>query len=278
MKKITALLILAAMVVAVFAIPSAALAVKPATAAQFIPWRLSAAVMPVPPYGSVDIPGSDTASKLIVTQPSGTTQVAITGVMGGLAPLATYTVYLSNGYTPYVVTGWSLNGITGLDFNSTKWPGGNPYHHAVAISGGTATGSSTGNTYTATVSVVGDAVTIVAVYNPGSGAYPYTYTAIGTISAAGVVSGTWSATDGDSGTWNSATGTAAKVGTGSTGWPGLFSSTIPPFTFTTDEFGRGSWHVNVKDADVPTTGLDKLSVWINSGGTMLVSDTFGVLK
>jgi hypothetical protein len=79
---------------------SPALAVKPETnlaKAQEVAWNLSAAVMPVPPYGSHDIPGSDTASKLIVNQPNGNTEVTITGVMNGLNPNTTYTVYLSNG-------------------------------------------------------------------------------------------------------------------------------------------------------------------------------------
>lgn len=103
--------------------PSIAFAAKPAgnlAGAQKVDWNLSAAVMPVPPYGSRDIPGSDTASKLIVNQPNGAIEVTITGAMNGLNPNTTYTVYLSNGYTPYVDTGWPglLPGVSEFTFTT----------------------------------------------------------------------------------------------------------------------------------------------------------------
>jgi len=72
--------------------------------AEKVPWNLSADVMPVPPYGSRDILGSDTASKLIVNQPNGAVEVTITGVMNGLHPDTTYTIYLSKEYIDN--TGW----------------------------------------------------------------------------------------------------------------------------------------------------------------------------
>mgnify|MGYP001768376835 CR=1 FL=1 len=98
-----------------------------------VDWNLSADVAPVPPYGSRDIPGSDTASKLIVNQPNGNNEVVITGVMKDLHSNTTYTVYMSKGYTP------------------------------------------------------------------------------------------------------------------KSSWPGLFTQTIPPFTFVTDEYGTASWHLNLTD-------------------------------
>ncbi|KKS95114.1 MAG: hypothetical protein UV71_C0012G0035 [Microgenomates group bacterium GW2011_GWC1_43_13] len=103
---------------------------------------------------------------------------------------------------------WNLTGNWGLNFVSTKYPG--TYAHTLTVAAdGSAIGASTGNTYTAAVSVAGNTVTIVATYLPGSGAYPYTYTANGTISAAGtIINGTWTATDGDNGTWYSTTGNA----------------------------------------------------------------------
>lgn len=101
---------------------------------------------------------------------------------------------------------WNLTGNWGLSYVSTKYPG--TYPHTLTVTGGTATGASSGNTYTATVSVTDDTVTIVATYLPGSAAYPYTYTAVGTISGTGTLSGTWTATDGDSGTWYSTSGSA----------------------------------------------------------------------
>ncbi len=73
----------------VMAISIPAFAAKPAgnlAGAVKIPWNLSGAVMPVPPWGLSDIAGSEAASKLIVNQPLGTTQVTITGAMNGLAP------------------------------------------------------------------------------------------------------------------------------------------------------------------------------------------------
>jgi hypothetical protein len=67
-------------------------------AAEEVAWHVSAEVGPVPPYGDGDILGSDTASKLIVNQPNGNTEVALTGVMNGLNPNTVYTVLLSKGY------------------------------------------------------------------------------------------------------------------------------------------------------------------------------------
>ncbi|MBN1623244.1 MAG: hypothetical protein JXN10_03595 [Clostridia bacterium] len=75
--------------------------------AVFYDFYLSGDVMPVPPYGSLDIEDSDTMSKLIVNKPNGTNAVTVTGVMKGLLPETEYMVYISNGYDPYYVTEWS---------------------------------------------------------------------------------------------------------------------------------------------------------------------------
>ena len=64
---------------------------------QKVNWNLSGAVMPVPPYGSADITGSDTASKLTVGQPRCDEKAEINGEMKGFTPNTTYTVYLSKG-------------------------------------------------------------------------------------------------------------------------------------------------------------------------------------
>lgn len=62
-----------------------------------------------------------------------------------------------------------------------------------------------------------------------------------------------------------------------TGWSGLFTSTIQPFTFTTDIEGDGSWHLNLRDSDFGgKVGTFSLSVWINEGATILISDNFQV--
>jgi hypothetical protein len=171
MRRIGALLISIVMIATVCAFATPAMAVKPAAkgaGAKLVKWNLSGAVMPVPPYGSIDIPGSDTASKLMVTRPKGNNRAAITGVMNGLKPNTTYMVALSNGYTPFPVD---------------------------------------------------------------------------------------------------------------SGWPGLFTTKIPVFTFVTDASGSGSWHVNVKRASFPGAGAFPVSIWVNDGGaTLLISDTFTTVR
>jgi len=127
-----------------------------------IAWHLSGDVGPVPPYGSGDIPGSDTHSKLSVHQADGNSELALIGAMNGLEPTTIYTVLVSKGYfaTP--------------------------------------------------------------VY-----------------------------------------------------WPGLLTISLPSFTFTTDRYGTGIWHIQVSDTDFEGPGTYAVSVWINSPGrTVLISNTF----
>jgi hypothetical protein len=263
-------------------------AAKPANnlaGAQKVAWHLSGAVMPVPPYGSLDIPGSDTASKLIVNQPNGNTQMTLTGVMGGLNPETEYTVYISNGYTPYVFTGWDVVGTWVLRLHY----GASIYDHDIVINvqpDGTFTGTggypAGGSPYsfpynevvTGTIDVMTGAVTIHSVYQNG-----YFYDATGTIAADGTMSGTWKGSGQPTYTWESISGHATKDYTGSAGWSGYFNS-IPTFTFTTNANGEASWHVNLKKVNLAglTTGNTySMSVWINmAGGTILISDPFSV--
>lgn len=283
MKKILASI---ASLVLLLLFVSPVLAVKPAgnlAAAQKVDWNLSAAVMPVPPYGSFDIEGSDTLSKLIVNQPNGNTEVAMTGVMNGLNPNTTYTVYLSNGYTPYVDTGWSIVG----DWVIRLHYGAGIYDHDIFInvqSDGTFSGTGGypasmdypysypyNETVIGTINVMTGAVTIHSVYQNG-----YAYDAAGTIAPDGTMSGTWHGTGQPTYSWESISGHAVKTHTGNMGWSGLFTGTVPPFTFTTDEFGAGSWHLNLRDENFLTSGTQNLSVWINSGGTLLISNNFQV--
>ena len=287
MKKLIILLGTLTLVLSMLMVTSLpVLAAKPANnqaGAQKIAWNLSGAVMPVPPYGlygTIDIPGSDTASKLIVNQPNGKTMVTITGAMNGLHSNTVYTVYLSNGYTKYTpytpinVVGsykWLVLGTYSHDlvittenpdgtFSGTGgYPAGGPYQTTEII-----TGQVTGNQITFTTTYLGP-------YGMG-----YTATASGTIAADGSMSGTspWE--------WHTTSG-AAKLASGSTGWPNLFTSTVPAFTFTTDASGAGSWHINLTAANFPAgdpAGTPyKLSVWINEAdATMLISDTFSVTK
>lgn len=51
-----------------------------------------------------------------------------------------------------------------------------------------------------------------------------------------------------------------------------------PFVFTTDEYGSGSWHLNLRDSNFLRPGTYRLSVWINEAGlTILISDNFDVV-
>jgi len=249
-----------------------------------VPWNLSGDVMPVSPYGpygTMDIPGSDTASKLIVNQPNGAVEVTITGVMKGLHPNTTYTVYLSKDYTKYTpmsILGtykWLVLSTYEHDmvidtqnpdgtFSGTGcWPAGSsPYPYTAPPAGTTEiiTGQVTGNQITFTTTYEGP-------YNTG-----YTANVSGTIAPDGTMSGNtpWE--------WHTTAG-EVTLASGSTGWPGLFNpTTVPAFTFTTDEFGSGSWHINLRDSDFgDLPGEYTLSVWINVGLTILISDNFEVV-
>jgi hypothetical protein len=259
-----------------------AMAAKPAgnlASAKTYAWHLSGAVMPVPPYGSVDIIGSDTASKLIVNQPNGNTEVTITGVMNGLTPLTTYTVYLSPGYKKY--TPQSVVG-------TYKWLVLGTYEHDLIITaqntdgsftatGGYPAGSSPYNLPGETPEVItggqvtGNQITFTTTY---TGPYAPGYSAI----VSGIIAGDGSMSGNSPVEWHTTVGTVTPA-SGSTGWPGLFTPTVQPFTFTTDMYGSGSWHVNLRDADLPATAAPlTISAWINNGGTLLISDSFTVVK
>lgn len=282
MKKILPLLLVLVLLIAIVASPVQA--AKPAgnlAGAQKVAWNLSAAVAKVPPYGTRDIPGSDTASKLIVNQPNGNTVVTITGAMNGLNPNTTYTVYLSKGYAKNIPR-WSLVGNWTLNFIY----GGSPYIHNMTVTLQQLGGSFQGTgyyvpdpsyTWTVTGTVTGSNVSFHILYT-GTNA-GYYVDAVGNIDATGNMNGTWS-NPSQSGTWSNSFGSATLLGMVCSGWPGLFTSTVQPFTFVTDEYGAGSWHVNLTDADLPAGGPTyNLSVWINEAGrTMLISDTFPVTK
>jgi len=280
MKKLIAGLVTLAMLLLVVA-PT--LAVKPSSnlvGAEKIPWYLSGDVMPVPPWGLSDIPDSDTASKLIVNQSNGNVEVAITGVMNGLNPNSTYQVFPSNAWS--TSEKWGIVGDWSLRFMY-----GGAYDHEMTVTfQNMHTGEFTGTGHyiptptttwdiQGTSGVVGDTITLDLIYtgnNPG-----YTVHAVGTIDSGGyIVNGTWSSSASQSGEWSSFDGKATKETVGN-GYPGLFAGQTM-FTFITDEFGHGSWHFNLKNADFPASGTYDLSVWINRpGATILVSDNFQVV-
>jgi hypothetical protein len=278
MKKILVTVLFAMLVLTVAPV----LAVKPSgnlAAAEKVPWNLSAEVMRVPPYGSRDIPGSDEASKLIVNQPNGNVEAVITGAMNGLHPNTVYTVYLSKGYAK-TIPRCSLEGDWTLQFMY----GGSPFIHEMTVTIQQLAGSfegyghyvpDPGYTWTVTGTVSGSNVEFTLVYTGKNAGY--FVDAVGTIASDGTMEGTWS-NPSQSGTWSSTDGQATLLGYVGSGWSGLFTSTAPPFTFTTDEYGAGSWHLNLRNSDFPRPGTYTLSVWINeAGGTMLISDNFEVV-
>ncbi|HCC67602.1 TPA: hypothetical protein DEP90_00055 [Patescibacteria group bacterium] len=228
--------------------------------ARKIEWNLSSDVMPVPPYGSRDIEGSDELSKLIVNWPNGEVQTNVTGVMKGLNPMTTYTVYLSKIYTPYQkvdITGewvWTVMGtythdikIDSVNLDGTFTAiGGYPTGEEEYLTEETISGHVSGNEITFTTVYSGS-------YNPG-----YTVTVTGTINPDGSITGTspW--------VWEAGVD-AVTAESGSKGWSSLLPG-VESFTFMTDEYGEGSWHYNFMEL------VEEFSVWINDGATILISD------
>lgn len=255
-------------------LPGKALAVKPDSnlaAAKTVEWNLSGDVMPLP-WGQHDITGSDTTSKLIVNQPNGNTEVTLTGVMGGLNPNTTYVVYVANGWTTSPL--WDVSGSWDFAINYD----GIDYTHTISdLQVGGTLGYSGNNKTVTSISIVGDNIVIVADYAENG---PGTVTLTGVIDGDGNMSGTWLDSWGGldrTGNWESTYGVATSASVGN-GFPGLFGS-LQPFTFLTDEFGSGSWHLNLKDADFSSIGEFTLSVWVNGGGaTVLISDSFDVVR
>ena len=251
--------------------------------AEEVLWNLSGAVMPVPPWGLHDILGSDTASKLIVNQPNGAIEVAITGVMNGLNPNTVYTVYPSKAWSTsekWDITGdWELRFIlgTGIYDHDMKVTFQNMHTGVFSGTGQSSTNSSTTWDIEGTSEVVGNTITLDLIYtgvNPG-----YTVHAEGTIDAGVIISGDWSSSTGQSGTWSSLSG-LATIETVGNGHPAL----IPvqsTFTFMTDEYGSESWHFNLKNDNFPGGSGDYgLSIWINDNSipaTILISDKFEVV-
>ena len=254
--------------------------------AEEVAWNLSGDVMPIPPYSYYDIPVSDTASKLIINQPNGNVEVVVTGVMKGLDPYTTYTVILSNGYTPYEFTGWDVVGTWVLRLHF----GASIYDHDVIIdvpSNGTFTGTGgypagSGPPYnypyneivTGNINIMTGEITFHSDYENS-----YFYDATGTIASDGTMSGDWTGSGQPTYTWESISGQATKTHTGDTGHPGDFNN-YPRFTFLTDEYGTGSWHFNLRDEDFNGAGAYDLSVWINQtnpNATILISDSFTVV-
>ena len=245
--------------------------------AQTYAWNLSGAVMPAPIWGMHDITGSDTASKLIVNQPNGNVEVAVTGVMNDLNPNTVYTVYPANAWSTSkkwnIVGDWELRFVFGGDYDHSMTVDLQNMHTGVfSGTGYYITNSSYTWDIQGTSKVVGNTITLDLIY---TGSNPdYTIHAVGTIDDDGnIVNGDCSTSANQKGTWTSISGEATQETVGS-GWPYLFPGQ-ETFTFMTDEYGAGSWHFNLKNADFDGPGDYTLSVWINNG-TILISDNFDV--
>lgn len=204
------------------------LAVKPTdnlAAAQKVNWNLSGAVMPSPPWGLHDIVGSDTSSKLIVNQPNGNTEVAITGVMNGLLPNTTYTVYPSNAWSTHTV--WNVQG----DYTIDLVVNGTPYVEYLVLTqtGGSITGQSLALNEEQTQSrwnidsgvVSGNSITINAHYGSNTSMQ---IVMTGTIGTDGSITGSWHDVGWNtrSGNWHTTAGNAVSSQVGN-GYPGLFN-------------------------------------------------------
>jgi hypothetical protein len=243
---------------------------------------LSGDVMPSPPYGLSDVEGSEEKSKLIVNQPNGKPLANVTGILKGLMPDSEYTVYISNGYEPYMLTEeWSMVGdyILALDYNGTI------YTHDISITTQTdglfegTGGYPSGLTYTHEEIITGEVtdttVSLHSLYTTTNAGY--VYDVIFEIAPDGTLTGTWTSNGeiNDGRPLEVTSGTATLIAVGDTGWPGLLTPELPAFTVTTDEEGHVSWHVNILCEMVECVdGKVEFSVWVNGGGaTVLISET-----
>ena len=243
---------------------------------------LSGDVMPSPPYGLSDVEGSDEKSKLIVNQPNGKPIANVTGILKGLMPSSEYTVFISNGYEPYMLTeNWSMVGdyILALDYN------GSIYTHDISITSQTdgvfvgTGGYPSGLAYTHEENISGEvtetSVSLHSVYTTTNAGYVYDVEF--EIAPDGTLTGTWTSNGevSDGRPLEVTSGKAMLIPVGDTGWPGLLTPELPAFTVMTDEEGHVSWHVNILCEMVECIeGEIEFSVWINGpGGTILISET-----
>jgi hypothetical protein len=274
--------ILAALLIFAVASP-AQRAANNAAGSESVGWNLTGDVMSVPPYGTIDIPGSDSASRILVNRPNGKTNVTLTGLMGGLMPNTKYTVYLSN---PHDIKGWSVLGDWELEYKKGSVP--RIFQMAVTKQAGSGAFEGTGRwqddpvtSWTVQGSVT-DAIVDLKIRPPKPG---YSIGALGGIDTmTGKMSGSWQDNLGQTGSWSSKSGSAAYLSDADKiWWEGFFNETrIPTFTFLTNPQGSGNWHLNMVTADFPGPGTCQLSVFINDDSpdqqkTVLVSDNFEIV-
>lgn len=252
---------------------------------QNVPWNLSANVMPGPPYGAYDIPGSDTASKLTIKQSNGNAAIKITGDLNGLTPNTTYYAKVLRNYIKgapervpmdpngYFGMNWhdEINNIDHDEFNTSQdiangtFTGYDCYPTSTCNYQSDVTGTYSGNQYTITI----------ANYNDPTSVYTTPLKLTGTIQPDGGVK-----SNADSPIpWTSAAYTVISAE------PNLFNMNIDIPVFTTDKHGSAKWTIRVPNSDL-VAGPNEMSVWVYTGNNtmnsptyvLLISDNFTVTK
>ncbi|HVA96059.1 MAG TPA: hypothetical protein VND99_00225 [Candidatus Acidoferrales bacterium] len=252
---------------------------------QDVAWNLSASVMPGPPYGAQDIPGSDTASKLTVKQSNGNSAVKIIGDMNGLTPNTTYYAKTTKSYTkgapervPMDPNGYSgmnwhdaTNNIDHDEFNTSQdiatgtFSGYDCYPTGTCDYQSDVTGTYSGNQYTITF----------ASYNDPTSVYNTPLTLTGTIQPNGGIE-----SNADSPIQWTGAGYAVI-----NAMPDLFNTNIKIPVFTTNNTGSAKWTIKVPNS-VLSAGSNEMAVWIFTGNNtmgpptyvLLISDNFTITK
>lgn len=246
---------------------------------------LSGDVMPSPPYGLSDVEGSDEKSKLIVNQPNGKNVANVTGVLKGLIPDTEYTVFISDGYMPFMPLEVNFVGEYLMDYRLTT-PDGASYPHSLVVTlqneDGTFEGYGVGLNDSKLEEVygtiIGNSVTIHSDYvvEYGGALTGYYYDVVLTIDETdGSMEGTWISSSSQTGYVYSEGPVDISSESGDIWWPGLLTPELPAFTVMTDEEGHVSWHVNILCEMIECIeGEAEFSVWINGpSGTVLISET-----
>ncbi|MBN2853734.1 MAG: hypothetical protein JXQ23_13440 [Clostridia bacterium] len=251
---------------------------------------LSGDVM-VLPYGQFDIAGSDEASKLTVTNVNGLEPSVLTGKMGGLTPLTSYTVYVAKSYEK-TVEAWDIKG----EYEMTYVLGSVPYNHLMTIDSvvnNVVTGYGSSNAAMPEVVdemitgiLSGSALTLTVTRIDPDTKEETGYFAVDTlvINDDGTLVGVW--TDSSLFSGSVTTEDKAEEVLKGTAYPGLLTSNIQPFTFMTDEEGEGTWKATLYKTELTfNEGESAFSVWINGPtgvengvATLLISENITLME
>ncbi len=232
-----------------------------------VTWNLAGAVMPSP-FGTSDIPGSDLVSTLIYNRQTINSAASLRGVMKGLDPKTTYTVYISKEYMPYhaaSISGawqWTVLGTYTHDMDVFEQAEDGTFMGIGGYPAGSFPYDGAGQTQEAITggSIKGDNITFTTTF---LGPYDMGYSA----SVSGIINPDGSITGTGPWEWSAKPGSVTPA-SGSSEWPGLLPGT-EPFTFTTDSKGAASFNYYFNGGPFGSA----MSVWVNSGPrTVLISD------